>query len=196
MGIKRLIRCEIKRFGNFDSMKTLECLLYKLCHFGRATREFIITICISFLPVFMGAGLAWLWSGSEFIQALYSNFKTGEAFLYSSAFLVPYVHKKLLEAKSTISSVIIFILSLYSFFIGAFVFSFVRLEGIISRKMNVSSENISTIGYTIIISTIIVWYYSVWKDHEKVGNIFDINQKNQEAFSEGLKNRLGGTENE
>lgn len=177
-------------------MKILSCLFSNICHFGRATREFIITVCISFLPVLMGAGLAWLWSGTEFFQALYSNFKTGEAFLYSSAFLVPYVYRKLLDAKSNFISVIVFILSLYSFFIGAFVFSFVRLEDIISRKMNISPGNITIVGLTIIISTVIVWYYSIWQDHSRLENIVDINNKSQEEFSERLKKKIGGAEHE
>lgn len=175
-------------------MNILKCLFSNACHFGRATREFLITVCISFLPVFMGAGIAWLWSDTEFFQAFYSNFKTGEVFLYSSAFLVPYVHKKLLDAKPNIISVIIFILSLYSFFIGAFVFSFVRLESVISRKMNISPDNTSIIGLTIIISTVIVWYYSVWQEHNKQKNVFEINNKSQKDFSEKLKDRINGAE--
>ncbi len=169
------------------------CLYYKLCHFGRATREFIITVIISFLPVLVGAFIACIWSEDSFVDAFKTNFKSGEVFLYCSAFLVPYVHKKILSEKSSLCSILVFILSIYSFTVGAFIFSFVRLEEIMSRKMNVSADDILLIGCSIVFSTIIVWYYGVWSDHDKPKNIIDINRKNQNEFSAQLENRISRT---
>jgi len=167
------------------------CLWYKLCHFLRATREFVITVLISFLPVLMGAGIECIWSETRFLDAFFCNFKSGEVFLYCSAFLVPYVHKKILNEKSSCFSVLVFFLSIYAFIVGALIFSFVRLESIMSRKMNVSDDDILLAGWSIVLSTIVVWYYGVWSDHDKPKNILEINTRNQNEFSAQLNSRIG-----
>jgi len=171
--------------------------LYNYCinaclHFGRVTLEFTITVIFSFLPIIVGALIASSWSDITFGAAFISNFTYGEAFLYTSAFLVPYIYKKALREQRSFSSIVALILASYSVFAGVLVFSFVRLESVLSRKMSVSPENIYWIGLSIILSTIFVWYYGVWQDHAKRVDptMEDLKQRNNLAKAINLK--LGG----
>lgn len=162
------------------------------CHLGRVTLEFIITLFFSMLPIIVGAIIASSWSEPSFGSAFISNFRYGEVFLYTSAFLVPYIHKKALREKKGITSIVSFVLAAYSIFAGIYVFSFVRLEDVLSRKMSVSAENLVWLGVSIILSTIFVWYYSVWQDHSKQidPTMEDLRQRN--ALANDINAKLSG----
>ncbi|HEN3647565.1 TPA: hypothetical protein U5E43_003711 [Yersinia enterocolitica] len=161
-------------------------------HLGRVTLEFIITIFFSILPIIVGAIIASSWSEPSFSSAFISNFKYGEAFLYTSAFLVPYIYKKALREKKSIASIVSFLLATYSVFAGVYVFSFVRLEDVLSRKMSVSADNLVWFGVSIIFSTVVVWYYSVWQDHSKRidPTMEDLRQRN--ALENDINAKLSG----
>ncbi|WP_449632387.1 hypothetical protein [Rahnella aceris] len=161
-----------------------------LLHFWRATREFLITIIISFVPVLLGAVVASCWSDISLAAAFLSNFKYGEVFLYTSAFLAPYAHKKL-RRDDNLPSILIFVFALFSFVVGAFAFSFVRLENILSKKMAIPPDSITYIGSAIIISTIVVWYYSVWQDHKLRTDPNKANKDQQDDLNKNFESLMG-----
>jgi hypothetical protein len=161
-------------------------------HCGRASLEFIITILASFLPVFLGAIVTTCWSEKGLFSSFTSNFSYGEVFLYTSAFLAPYAHKKL-RKKEPLPSVIIGVVAIFSFVIGALAFSFVRMEDVISKKMSIPSDAITYVGIAVVISTIIVWYYSVWADHTIRINAGYINKKQQDALGNSFDSLVGNS---
>ncbi|POE15391.1 hypothetical protein BV924_01025 [Pectobacterium odoriferum] len=161
-------------------------------HWGRASIEFMITIVASFLPVFLGAVVTTCWSEKGLVASFISNFSYGEVFLYTSAFLAPYAHKKL-RKKEPLPSVIIGVIAILSFVIGALAFSFVRMEDVLSKKMNIPPDAITYVGIAIVISTIIVWYYSVWADHSIRINASLINKKQQDDLGDRFDSLMGNS---
>ncbi|NIA76490.1 hypothetical protein HBA43_19935 [Providencia rettgeri] len=163
-----------------------------ICHLGRVTREFTITVFFSILPILVGAMIASLWSEPSFSSAFIVNFRYGEVFLYTSAFLSPYIYKKALREKKTFASILAFLLAAYSIFAGVFVFSFVRLEDVLSRKMSVSADSLFWTSISIILTTLFVWYYSVWHDHSKRIDPAMEDLRQRDALASDIDAKLGG----
>ncbi|EPU6500691.1 hypothetical protein ACVYSB_000960 [Escherichia albertii] len=159
-------------------------------HWGRASIELFITVIASFLPVFLGAIVTTCWSEKSFYDSLISNFSYGEVFLYTSAFLAPYAHKKL-RKKEDLPSVIICIFALLSFVIGALAFSFVRMEDILSKKMYIPDDTATYVGIVVVILTIIVWYYSIWKDHALSLDANLVNKNQQDKLVNSFDSLMG-----
>ncbi|MEY0253584.1 hypothetical protein AB7X32_07285 [Morganella morganii] len=160
-------------------------------HSGRVTREFLITVIVSFLPILLGAIVTTCWSDKGLYPAFISNFSYGEVFLYTSAFLAPYAHRKLCK-KNDLPNVFVCILALSSFVIGALAFSFVRMESVLSKKMDIPDYAVTYVGLVVITSTIIVWYYSIWKDHKIRIAPSIIGKNQQDRLNKEFDSLIGG----
>lgn len=62
-----------------------------ITHFGRVTKEFLVTLFMSMIPIIMGAVAITAFSDSNILASLSKQFNYGEIFLYTSAFLSPYL---------------------------------------------------------------------------------------------------------
>ncbi|EKS6401775.1 hypothetical protein R3J16_000737 [Enterobacter hormaechei] len=159
-------------------------------HWWRASIEFLIIVIASFLPVFLGAIVTTCWSEKSLYDSLISNFSYGEVFLYTSAFLAPYAHKKL-RKKEALPSVIICIFAFLSLVVGALTFSFVRMEDVLSKKMSIPDAAATYVGIGVVIATIIVWYYSVWQDHALRLDANLINKNQQDSLGNSFDSLMG-----
>ncbi|WP_433884439.1 hypothetical protein [Pseudomonas vranovensis] len=135
--------------------------------FLKVSKEFILTLLFSLFPILCGSSLSAMWTDVEIKTAIVDNFSAGEVFIYTSAFLTPYIVTRVKERGSGILIEFCFYLFLYALFFGAFLFISVRLETLLSVKMSVKKELVTYIGYTIVLSTLVLWYYSIWPNYKK-----------------------------
>lgn len=171
-------------------MWTCESFCRGVKHCFRATIELAITAAASFFPILLGAIVTTCWSDKKLLDSFISNFSYGEVFLYTSAFLAPYAHKKLCK-KDVLPSKIIGFFAISSLLLGALVFSFVRLEKILSQEMNIPESAVPYTGWVVVILTLLVWYYSVWGDHGFRRDALTINKAQQENLSTSFDALMG-----
>lgn len=58
--------------------------------------------------------------------------------------------------------------------------------------MTILPDSITYIGGTIIISTIIVWYYSVWQDHKSRSDPNKVHKDQQDKLDNSFESLMGG----
>ncbi|WP_122555859.1 hypothetical protein [Pseudomonas viridiflava] len=133
-----------------------------LVQFAKVSRELFFTLLFSLFPILCGSSLLSTWTDIEFGSALSKNFSSGEVFIYTSAFLTPYILIRYKESGPAMLQDIRFLLFLYALIAGAFLFVSVRLETLIPIKMSVHEDGVAFFGYTIVIATLLLWYSSIW----------------------------------
>ncbi|OHC30133.1 MAG: hypothetical protein A3J71_01715 [Pseudomonadales bacterium RIFCSPHIGHO2_02_FULL_60_43] len=132
------------------------------------SKELVLTLVFSLFPILIGSLLAAMWTSTNFKDAISENFSSGEVFIYTSAFLTPYILGRLKEGGSKVVREFCFYLFLYALLMGTFLFISVRLESLLAIKMNVNRDVVSWGGYSIMLTTLVLWYYSIWPNY-KVG---------------------------
>lgn len=158
--------------------------------FFAVSLEFSFALLASLLPIIIGSLIASFWSDVSFNVAFKNSFTSGEVFLYTSAFLAPYFAYMRKDGSSGLIRDLTFWLFLYAIFIGALLFSFVRLETILNQKMKVDDITLLYFGYSIVATTIIVWYISLWPKHRNRKNIPVERKKQMDKLEEEFDARL------
>ncbi|MFJ3377125.1 hypothetical protein ACIPLA_19730 [Pseudomonas sp. NPDC086112] len=155
-----------------------------MIQFGKVSKEFLLTLFFSLFPILCGSSLSAMWTTVDIKTALSANFSSGEVFIYTSAFLTPYILTRLKERGPNILREFCFYLFLYALGVGAFLFISVRLESMLAISMSVDKELVMYIGYTIVVATLALWYYSIWPNY----NNFDpVKSQADEARSLDVK---------
>lgn len=159
--------------------------------FGKVSREFVLTLLFSLFPILFGSLVSTMWSSVDIKTAITANFSSGEVFIYTSAFLAPYILTRLKEGLTNLTREFCFYLFGYAFFVGAFMFVSVRLETLLSKAMDIDKQLVSWIGYSIVFATLFIWYYSIWPNHRN--NIDPIEVQNKQALDlEAAMDKLVG----
>ncbi|WP_435653028.1 hypothetical protein ACSC9T_06475 [Pseudomonas putida] len=138
-----------------------------LFQFIRVSWEFIRTLFFSMFPILLGIFVSICFSGTSLESALIKNFNTGEVFIYTSAFLAPYILATRKDDISKKFKELCFYLFLYAFCIGSILFLSVRVEEAFGTKMHMEASTKNWVGFSIVLSTIVVWYVSIWPNHRK-----------------------------
>jgi hypothetical protein len=164
-----------------------------LLHFLLVSKEFIITIIFSLSPILLSALVQATWSDDGYIDSFKSNFKSGEVFIYTAAFLAPYIVNRLGDGVKGLFKELLF----YVFFIvllaGAFLFITLRIEAVIGQNMKISEQTLNYVSYSVVIFTSFIWYYSIWPNHRLA--LRDIQRKSAEEMqklNDELNKKLGG----
>ncbi|MEZ9078275.1 hypothetical protein AB4499_18875 [Vibrio cyclitrophicus] len=163
-------------------------------HFGRVSKEFVITIFFSLVPILISSVVAASWSSIAFTEAFIDSFESGEAFLYTAAFLAPYIVNRLKEGTKNIWKEFCFYLFLGSLTTGAYIFVNLRIESLLGIEMKISPLTMDKASLFVVFATLIVWYYSIWPNHlETLGsNPSKKNEEEIEEMNENITNKLGG----
>jgi len=160
--------------------------------FLKVTKEFVLTLFFSLFPILCGASVSAMWNSVDIKTAFVANFSYGEVFIYTSAFLTPYILTRLKEGASNLRREFCFYLFLYALFVGAFLFISVRLEAALSIKMSINQQVISWIGYTIVGATLVIWYFSIWPNYRKAIDTNKIQNKQVRDLDSGMSQLIGG----
>ncbi|NNA53896.1 hypothetical protein [Pseudomonas lactis] len=162
-----------------------------IVQFGKVSKEFALTLLFSLFPILFGSLVSAMWSSVDIKAAIAGNFSSGEVFMYTSAFLAPYILTRLKEGLTNLTREFCFYLFGYAFFAGAFMFVSVRLETLLSKAMDIDEQLISWVGYSIVFATLFIWYYSIWPNHRKSIDPIKV-QKKQALDLEAATNKLVG----
>lgn len=169
----------------------MENIISVLCHFMRVTKEFFITLLSSLFPVIIGAFSLVLWADIEFMKGFLQNFRSGELFMYSSAFLAPYLVNRLKEETKGIVKEASFWVFLYALLMGAMLFLSIRIEDTLPLTMKITNEKLELLSLSILFSTIYIWYFSVWPNHRAPVSTSQMNQNQIDQLNHDIDKRLG-----
>lgn len=160
--------------------------------FFKVTKEFVLTLFFSLFPILCGASVSSMWSNVDIKAAFIGNFNYGEVFIYTSAFLTPYILTRLKEGASNLIREFCFYLFLYALFVGAFLFISVRLETTLSIKMSIDQQIISWVGYSIVGATSIIWYFSIWPNYRKRIDTNEVQREQARNLDSRMSRLIGG----
>ncbi|PQJ53128.1 hypothetical protein [Psychrosphaera saromensis] len=163
-----------------------------ILHLLRVTKEFVITLLFSLSPILLSGLVIATFSDDKFQDAVISNFKRGEAFLYTAAFLAPYIVNRLGEGVKGMFKEVCFYIFWAVLLSGAYVFLVIRIETLITGSLKIEDSTLSFVSYVILFFTMLIWYYSVWPLHYKTkGKVFRKNEKEMEDLNNELDKKLG-----
>ncbi|MEX6427506.1 hypothetical protein [Providencia manganoxydans] len=66
------------------------------------------------------------------------------------------------------------------------------MESVLSKKMDIPDYAVTYVGLVVITSTIIVWYYSIWKDHKIRIAPSIIGKNQQDRLNKEFDSLIGG----
>jgi hypothetical protein len=163
-----------------------------LTHFGRVTKELLITIFFSMSPILLSALVEASWTASDFKSAFVDNFKTGEVFIYTAAFLAPYMVNRLGEGIKGIFKEVCFYLFWGVLLCGAYLFVNLRIESALGQEIKILDATLHTVSYFVVFITSFIWYYSIWPLHYKTTQNPQIKAKEEmNNLEKELNQRLG-----
>ena len=185
----------------FDKVRPIKDLVFNfikdksvpwVMQFFRVTKELIITVAFSLSPILLSALIEATWSDPVFWDAFKSNFKRGEVFIYTAAFLAPYIVNRLGDGVKDIYKEVLFYAFWAALLTGAYLFINLRIEILIQQAMRVEEETLTFVSYAVVLLTSFIWYYSIWPRHyrEKQG-LYKKSEEEIEKLGDELNKRLG-----
>lgn len=162
-----------------------------ITHFGRVTKEFLVTLFMSMIPIIMGAVAITAFSDSNILASLSKQFNYGEIFLYTSAFLSPYLINRKKNKLKNGSGTFCFYSFLFSFIFGAIMFTLIRTANIANIPLKLTSDCIFYCNTLIIITTTFTWYLSSWVNHYPAIDLNNTLKEQQNFLSNNFDNKLG-----
>lgn len=163
-----------------------------ISHLFRVTKEFVITLTLSFLPIIISSIVVTVFNSKGFFDSLYGNFSYGEAFIYTSAFLTPYLINRIREGAAEIGKELCFYIFLYSLIMGSIIFSLVRTKGELSIGTSFNDVFVGWMGLSIILATVFIWYYSVWPNHKRIISFNEANISQTNQLKKDFDSKVGG----
>ncbi|NMP02415.1 hypothetical protein HHE94_06730 [Pseudoalteromonas arctica] len=170
-----------------------EVIMPKAFHFLRVTKEFFITILFSLSPILLSALVIASFTDKDFLGAVKENFKSGEVFIYTAAFLAPYIVNRLSEGTKGIFKELIFYIFWAVLLSGAYIFILIRIETLLNNTLRIEATTLSFVSNAVILLTAFIWYYSVWPNHHKTQTPpYKQNEKDMTDLNKALDKKLGG----
>lgn len=161
--------------------------------FLKVTAEFIATVFFSLFPVVISSGMKASLTEDGFWDSFLASFSYGEVFMYTSAFLVPYiVWRARYESAGKVFKEFRFYAFLYALLVGSWLFTLIRVGHDTNTLIKVTPENIKFYGVSVVVSTALIWYFSVWDNYREVKDAGKKAQKEQGAISAAVERSLGG----
>lgn len=173
-------------------MYMLNKVLPWISHLLRVTKELFVTVLFSLSPILISGLAIATFTEQSFKDAVIENFKSGEVFLYTAAFLAPYIVNRLGEGIKGIFKETCFYLFWAVLFSGAYVFLVMRIETLITDSLKIQESTLSLVSYLVVLLTAFIWYYSVWPLHYKSKQ--KPHKKNEEEMldlNDNLDKKLG-----
>jgi hypothetical protein len=121
-------------------------------------RELIITVCCSFFPIILDSIIQGWFTPIKSIDAFFTSFENGQAFLYTSAYLSAFFVFYIKDNNKPPG----FILGIvfYSGFAGALLYTFAYSTKVLQLQSYAPNEVISVIEVSIVLCVFIAWYWS------------------------------------
>lgn len=88
----------------------------------------------SLSPILLSALVQATWSNESYIDSFKSNFRSGEVFIYTAAFLAPYIVNRLGDGVKGLFKELLFYIFCAVLLAGAFLFITLRIEAVIGQK--------------------------------------------------------------
>jgi hypothetical protein len=163
-----------------------------LSHLLRVTKEFVVTVLFSLSPILISGLAIATFTEQSFKDAVIENVESGEVFLYTAAFLAPYIVNRLGEGIKGLFKETCFYLFWAVLLSGAFVFLVIRIETLITGSLKIQESTLSLVSYLVVLFTAFIWYYSVWPLHYKSKRKpFQKNEEEMLDLNENLDKKLG-----
>lgn len=170
----------------------LDKVLLWLLHLLRVTKEFVVTVLFSLSPILISGLAITTFTEQNFKDAVIDNFKSGEVFLYTAAFLAPYIVNRLGEGIKGLFKETCFYLFWAVLLSGAYVFLVIRIEMLITGSLKIQESTLNIVSYVVVLFTALIWYYSVWPLHYKSkGKPFQKNEEEMQDLNDELDKKLG-----
>ncbi|WP_335920279.1 hypothetical protein [Shewanella algae] len=169
-----------------------EMALPWIYHLLRVTKEFVVTVLFSLSPILISGLAVATFTNESFIGAVINNFNGGEVFLYTAAFLAPYIVNRLSEGVEGIFKELCFYLFWSVLLSGSYVFLVIRIESLITGSLKIQESTLGIVSYFVVVFTALIWYYSVWPNHYKPkGQAYQKNEEEMKDLDEKLDKKLG-----
>lgn len=169
-----------------------EMALPWIYHLLRVTKEFFVTVLFSLSPILVSGLAVATFTSESFIGAVRNNFNGGEVFLYTAAFLAPYIVNRLSEGIEGMFKELCFYLFWSVLLSGSYVFLVIRIESLITGSLKIQESTLTIVSYLIVVFTALIWYYSVWPNHYKSkGQAYRKNAEEMKNLNEELDKKLG-----
>lgn len=149
----------------------------KILPYTLTFRELIITVLCSFFPIILDSIIKGWFTPVTLIDAFFTSFEKGQAFLYTSAFLSAFFvfYIKGNDKPPGFILGIVF----YSGFAGALLYTFVYSTKVLNLKSFAPQEVISLIEISIVCCVLVAWYWSTLPSNKIRGSISKQTQKQQ-----------------
>ena len=180
------------RFLNYMCNFIVDSASPWLLQFLLVSKEFMITIMFSLSPILLSALVQATWSNESYIDSFKSNFRIGEVFIYTAAFLAPYIVNRLGDGVKGLFKELLFYIFCAVLLAGAFLFITLRIEAVIGQNMKISEQTLNFVSYSVVILTSLIWYYSIWPNHKlAMRNIQKKSAEEMEQLQDELDKKLG-----
>ncbi|MEZ9723171.1 hypothetical protein AB4271_17190 [Vibrio splendidus] len=130
----------------------------KILPHSRTVRDLLITVLCSTFPIILDSIIKSWFTEETFTDAFLNGFKSGEVFLYTSAYLSAFFVLYVRNASKPHG--LVFSLVLYSTLGGALLYAFSYSGQILKLRSYAPPELLSMIEISIILSVLAVWYWS------------------------------------
>lgn len=161
----------------------------KLQPYSLTLRELIITVVCSFFPIILASVInSWL-TPITLTEALLSSFEMGQAFLYTSAFLSAFF-VFYIKGNDKPPGLILTCL-MYSGLGGALLYTFAYSSQILNVKSYAPAGVIKFVELTIILSVVVVWYWSTLPSYKNASSGAKESQNQQSRLESKFTNLKG-----
>ncbi|ELR8703554.1 hypothetical protein V4T45_003158 [Vibrio vulnificus] len=135
-----------------------ERLSDKILPHSRTVRDLLITVLCSTFPIILDSVIKAWFTEETLTSAFVGGFKSGEVFLYTSAYLSAFFVLYVKDKNKPHG--LVFFLFLYSIFAGALLYTFYYSGKILNLKSYATPSLLSIVEISIVLSVLAVWYWS------------------------------------
>ncbi|OCH02113.1 hypothetical protein [Aliivibrio fischeri] len=168
-----------------------KCLGNRIIPHTLTIRDFFITVFCSISPIVLNSLVSAWFTPHGFFETLKNGFKSGEVFLYTSAYLSAFF--VLYVKGSNKPHGFILALVLYSGIAGALIYTFTYSSQIMKLTSYASQSVLEIVELTIVLSVFVVWYWSTLPTNH-IGNAgASESQRQQESLEEKYRQKKGET---
>ncbi|EMF9031333.1 TPA: hypothetical protein I7155_10915 [Vibrio vulnificus] len=154
-------------------------------------RDLLITVFCSILPIFLNSLVSAWFTPQKFFETLQDGFKSGEVFLYTSAYLSAFF--VLYVKGNNKPHGFILALVLYSGIAGALIYTFTYSSQIMNLTSYASKSVLDVVEFTIVLSVLVVWYWSTLPTNHAGNAGANESQRQQESLEKKYRQKKGET---
>jgi len=152
-------------------------------------RDLLITVLCSISPIFLNSLVSAWFTPTTFFELFQQGFKSGEVFLYTSAYLSAFF--VLYVKGSNKPHGFILSLVLYSGIAGALIYTFTYSGKIMNLNSYAPQQLLDIVELTIVLSVLVVWYWSTLSTNLTVNAGSSESQKQQEELEKKFRQKKG-----